>query len=112
MDAGGESREIRVHGANDDAAVIRMEAVNVDKVLAVVGDHGALVCTCVAEDFLIGNGFVGFTCVECREHVMAVSTQCYDDRERKVFVSIEPSNHASSPLAAIWRSISSRWLRA
>jgi hypothetical protein len=64
VNAGGESWEIPVHGANDDTAVIRVEAVKVDEVLAVVGDHGALVCRCVAEHFLIGNGVVGFACIE------------------------------------------------
>ena len=64
VNAGGKSREIRVHGANDNAVVIRVEAVKMDKVLAVVGDHSAFVCSCLAEHFVIGNGVVGFACVK------------------------------------------------
>jgi hypothetical protein len=40
------------------------------------------------------------------------SAQCNDSRKGEVLVGIEPRNHESSPLAAISRSISSRWLRA
>ena len=43
--------------------MIRVKAVEVDEVLPVVGDHGALVCSCVAEHLLIGDGIVGLACV-------------------------------------------------
>lgn len=112
VDACGEGWEIRVNGAHDDAGVIRMVAMEPDEVLAVVGEDGALIGTGEAQHLVIRDGVVGLTGVQRSKHVVTQFAQGGDDRKREVLVGIKSCGHESSALAAISRSISSRWLRA
>jgi len=64
MDAGGKRREIRIGGADEDAGMIRMVAMEADEILAVMGEDGAFVCCRKAQDFVIGDGVVRLAGIE------------------------------------------------
>jgi hypothetical protein len=109
VDSNGQGREICIGGADEDAGMIGLLAVKADEVSAVVGHDGAFVFSCEKQHLIVGYGIIGHAGIQGSQHVVTQCAESNDDGEREVFVRIEPGDQASSPLAAISRSISARW---
>ena len=103
-----ERREIGIFSANDDTCVCRVQPMQADEVVAIVGKDGAFVLNCELQQLVIWNGFIVLPRVERSQDIVSQFTQGNDHRKREILVRIEPGDHESSPLAAISRSISSR----
>jgi hypothetical protein len=64
MHPGRQHFEIRIVSAHDDAGVIRIFAMETDKVVTIVGNHGPFVLNRKTEHFLVGDAVMGFSFIK------------------------------------------------
>ena len=85
-----ERREIGIFSANDDTCVCRVQPMQADEVVAIVGDDGAFVLSCELQHLVIWDGLIGHPRVERSQDIVSQFTQGNDHLKRKILVRIAP----------------------
>ncbi len=88
--------EIWIHGANDDARVLRLVAMQSDEVTAIQGQQSAVFSGGKLQHFVIRQGLIGFAGFLNGQQVMTERAEFLDDGKGKVLVGLKPRHHSAS----------------
>jgi hypothetical protein len=108
MNAGRESRPVRVPGANDDAGVRLVGTVKAAKVTPVERQDSAPLSDGERQHRVVRDSLIRLPCFTHREHVMTETAQLHDDGVIEIFIGVESRHwYQASPFSQIACSISS-----
>jgi hypothetical protein len=89
--------EVAIARAYDDSGMIRPPVMELNEVLSVQRDDGALLGNGLVQDSFVVDAMPGPSCLVNRQNVVTECTQHFDHRKGEVFVGEEPG-HRSGPL--------------
>jgi len=89
MNAKSQTDDVVISGANNDAAMRRAGAVQVDEMTAVKGQHSTALGNGECQDGGIGDGEICLPRLLNCQNVMTKSLQLLGDRKGKILVAVQ-----------------------